>query len=80
MANMEKRQVEEWNDMENMEDFCVSQNYTQRDHLLLPPSSSSSSSSLIIGNCTFTAILFHNYIIYFNNYISYKSLPPPPPL
>jgi hypothetical protein len=32
--------------MENMEDFCVSHNYTQRDILLLllslPPSSSSS--------------------------------------
>ena len=35
MENMEKRQVEEWNDMENMEDFYVSHYYTQRDHLLL---------------------------------------------
>jgi hypothetical protein len=33
-----------WIDMENMEDFCVSHNYTQRN-LLLPPSSSSSSNS-----------------------------------
>ena len=31
--------------MENREDFCVSQDYTQRDLLLLPPSISSSSSS-----------------------------------
>ena len=39
MENMEKRQVEEWNDMENMEDFCVSHNYTQRNFLLLLPPS-----------------------------------------
>jgi ADP-ribosylglycohydrolase len=31
--------------MENMEDFCVSYNYTQRDFLLIHPSSSSSSNS-----------------------------------
>ena len=40
VKRLEKRQVEEWNDMENMEDFCVSHNYTER------PSSSSSSSSI----------------------------------
>ena len=35
MENMEKRQVEKWIDMENLEDFCISHNYTQGDLLLL---------------------------------------------
>ena len=35
VKSLEKRQVEEWNDMENMEDFCFSHNYTQREILLL---------------------------------------------
>jgi len=29
MKNMEEKSVEMWNDMENMEDFCVSHSYTR---------------------------------------------------
>ena len=35
IKNMEKKQVEQRNDMENIEDFCVSHNYTQRDSKLI---------------------------------------------
>jgi hypothetical protein len=36
--------------MENMEDFCVSHHYTQRDLLILSPSTSSSFSAAADGH------------------------------
>ena len=38
--------------MENMEDFCVSHNYTQRD-ILLPPPSFSCSFNFLMAICSF---------------------------